>query len=91
MGTRDWGLGAGKHYILSCTPTACGAGEGHEVAIADGTLPQEAIKMAPPSFTICHLPFTIFSGPLPPLSWSPSPRQAVGGKYRGRGMIPLPP
>lgn len=24
MGTRDWGLGAGKHYILSCTPPLAG-------------------------------------------------------------------
>ena len=33
-----------------------------------------------PPFIIYNSPFTIFIGPLPPLSWSPSPRQAVGGK-----------
>ena len=38
--------------------------------------------------SIYHLPFTIFSGPLPPLSWSPSPRQAVGGKIKEKKATP---
>ena len=41
-----------------------------------------------PPFIIYNSPFTIFSGPLPPLSWSPSPRQAVGGKIEEKKATP---
>ena len=68
-----WRASARRKGASFLRPTACGAGEGHEVArggFADGTLPQEAIKMAPqyfqrapPSFTIFHSPFTIFKRP----------------------------
>ena len=82
--------GGSERLYTFLRPTACGAGEGHEVArgrIAKGTLPAAAMKEATHTSKgrHLHLPFTIFSGPLPPLSWSPSPRQAVGGKFRGKG------
>ncbi len=86
---------ASRHYAYLPTPVWGVGGERSETegAASAGSYKNGAtyFKRAPPSFTICHLPFSIFSGPLPPLSWSPSPRQAVGGKYRGRGMISLLP
>ena len=95
-----WRASARRKGASFLRPTACGAGEGHEVArggFADGTLPQEAIKMAPqyfqrapPSFTIFHSPFTIFKWPLPPLPWSPSPCKQGEASIEVEAWSPFP-
>lgn len=82
--------GGSERLYTFLHPTACRAGEGHEVArggFADGTLPQEAIKMAPHTskgrhlhllFATYHFPFSAapfhhYRGPLPPVKrWEAS-------------------
>ena len=85
-----WRASARRKGAAFLRPTACGVGEGHEVArggFADGTLPQEAIKMAPhifkgrlPPFIIYNSPFTIHH-----LPFSAAPFH----HYRGPPPAPL--
>ena len=87
---------ASRHYAYLPTPVWGVGGERSETE--GGRLPQEAIKMAPHTskgrhlhllFATYHFPFS--AAPFHHYRGPPPPRQAVGGKYRGRGMISLLP
>ena len=64
-----------RHYAYLSTPVWGWVASG---ARRKGVASAGSYKNGAPYFrrapsSIYHLPFTIFSGPLPPLSWSPSP------------------